>query len=448
MPPAKHNPIDKYGEKYEALHQSIVCNYFDNLLKTSGVDEAENQNAITKIEATEKNIVKLNSSVKWEKFVKAFIIALAAVFFAIGSLYAFIFALTEAKITLLIPVETFIFGALLIWLIIKKITPEIKVLKLNIMRMENLRDEQIDSAKSQVEPLLNLFSGQIPVKLAGKTCPDIKFDEAFDIRRYDCLHRKYGLAEKSDFHSSAVYVRSGEINEIPFCIFKTLNQKWETKTNKDSKTIRFYDYEFDKEGVEQEFERREEVNGSVIEAFPAYFYKSFLVYGSGKDSKPVLITEQIDENLDITGDTNNYRHYGVAEIRKKFIDYNNLYFKTIYHLLAPLLDAPHEQQDFVYLDAYKSNLCCYEHEYRVNQMDKSLFAPPFSATTNILKTRHYASDKENDKILVTAYGFKKIPRTVNVPVLADDNQYHEVPVDSCDYSLVSKETDITIKVRQ
>jgi len=157
------------------------------------------------------------------------------------------------------------------------------------------------------------------------------------------------------------------------------------------------------------------------------------------------------QTIDITGNTSNYTHYDVEEIRKRFNDYNNLYFKALYFSFAPLLSIPlyqqHKPHDFIYRDVYNSHWCGYEHEYAVNKMDVKAFRHPLSVTKNILKTRHYSSDDVSDTVSVDAYGYQSDKRTSYVSVFGGDGRFHDVRVDWDEYSLLCNKTNnITLKI--
>lgn len=161
-----------------------------------------------------------------------------------------------------------------------------------------------------------------------------------------------------------------------------------------------------------------------------------------------LITPSHLQVKDISGDIENYIHYDVDTMRKNFIDYNNLYFKSIYFAFAPLLAIPiyqqHKTHDFIYKDAYLQHACCFEHEFSVNKMKNTSFIHNDSVTNNILKTKHLSCRNQTDRVCVTAHGFRSEECTDYVSVWGGDGKYHSVPVNWTEYIAVAKHTETDI----
>jgi hypothetical protein len=551
---SEYQPLDEYKNTYKISHQNNVSEYFEDLLRQSQVNENENQITVKQINETTQRLAKVKSSFNAKKNWRFFLIFLTVILFAVSayfiySLYDGQYLKQKQNIIIAICFST-VFAILFIFLIIKILNPKIKNLNSIIDQLQSELNDLIVLAKSQVAPLLVLFSNRISARLSEKTYPLIRFDDAFDIRRFDCLHRKYHLGDNDNINESTFYVQSGEINGNPFCFFKTLNHFMGVKTYYGYKTIYWTEYYTDSQGKQQSRSRSEVLVATVTEPFPEYYYQIFLVYGNeaapnlsfnrnpsnaneltdkqiekkvAKETKkqeslmrrliskgknftmmansdfevlfgaidrdnevefrllftPVaqreilkLIKDKTEswgddfgfrkkkminfifpqhlQSIDITGNTDNYTHYDVAEIRKRFNVYNNLYFKAVYFSFAPLLAIPlyqqHKPHEFIYRDVYDSHWCGYEHEYAVNRMNVNAFRHPLSVTKNILKTRHYASDNESDSVTVNAYGYKSTPRTTYVSVWGGDGRFHNVRVDWDEYDLLNKQTNITLKI--
>lgn len=155
------------------------------------------------------------------------------------------------------------------------------------------------------------------------------------------------------------------------------------------------------------------------------------------------------EHADINSDPNRYIDYDLAQARKKFNDYNNSYFKSIYFTFAPLLAIPlyqqHKPREFIYKDKYDSNLSSWEHEAVANSFTQEILKHPASATFNMLKTRLVKSTKGADEVKVTAYGYEEFKEVDYVSVMGGDGYMHAVPVVWYRYEPVNKETSIVIK---
>ena len=86
-----------------------------------------------------------------------------------------------------------------------------------------------------------------------------------------------------------------------------------------------------------------------------------------------------------------YTSYDFEDIKKKFVDYQNAYFRHIYFAFSPVLAIPLYQQtvtqEYIYKDLYSSYVSFFEHEHVVNSMDVNKFRHEESATRNILKNK-------------------------------------------------------------
>ena len=147
-----------------------------------------------------------------------------------------------------------------------------------------------------------------------------------------------------------------------------------------------------------------------------------------------------------------YLGYDIEDMKVKFVNYNNAYFKSIYFTFAPILAIPLYQQQkphaYIYKDLYKGHLSFYEHENIVNMMNVNEFKHPLSQTRNILKTSFVKSGDSSDTISVTAYGYNTIQKTDFVNLYGGDGRFHSVPVNWIDYLPVQKQSDVEINVVQ
>lgn len=177
-------------------------------------------------------------------------------------------------------------------------------------------------------------------------------------------------------------------------------------------------------------------------------------YGDNFDFiKHKMINTVIPEHL-ISANLNDvagyFYGYDLEAMRIKFVSYNDRFLKDIYFALAPLLAIPLYQQqkphEYIYKDLYDSYVCFYEHERVANAMNASEFHHPLSSTRNILKTSVVKSGDFCDSLKVTSYGYKTANRTDYIARLGGDGRTHMVPVHWVEYTAVSKESSMSIKV--
>lgn len=144
--------------------------------------------------------------------------------------------------------------------------------------------------------------------------------------------------------------------------------------------------------------------------------------------------------------------YDFEEIKKKFIEYNNNYFKSIYFTFAPLLAIPlyqqHQPHEYIYQDLYDSYVSFFEHETVVNKLGEDQFKHPSSKTKNILKTRTVKSFDNTDKIEVVAYGYETFPRVDYITKFGGDGRMHTIPVHWTEYIPVTNTTLVDVKIAE
>lgn len=154
--------------------------------------------------------------------------------------------------------------------------------------------------------------------------------------------------------------------------------------------------------------------------------------------------------IDLDKSPNYFHSIDYEEIKTKFINYNNEYFKSIYFAFAPILSIPLYQQqkphEYIYKDLYESNVSFYEHEKIVNKMGEKNFSHPESKTRSILKTSIIKSENNKDQIKVNAYSYKTKQRTDFVTRLGGDGKLHTIPIFWTEFIPIMKESKVDINI--
>lgn len=169
-----------------------------------------------------------------------------------------------------------------------------------------------------------------------------------------------------------------------------------------------------------------------------------------KDRMINMIFPEHLKQLDLTIRDSYYHGYEFEEVKRRFVNYQNKFFKHIYFTFAPILAIPlyqqHKPHEYIYSDLYDSYVSFYEHEKVANFIGEHEFKHPLSKTRNILKTSTVKSGNYCDYVTVSAYGYETIPRTDFVTKLGGDGRMHTIPVHWIEYIPVVQETDIEINV--
>ncbi len=150
-----------------------------------------------------------------------------------------------------------------------------------------------------------------------------------------------------------------------------------------------------------------------------------------------FVSSEHSASWDLDTDYRRYYSYSADIAKRKFMDFNCAYFKSLYFDLAPLLSIPlyqqHKPQEYLYPESYPRNFTPYESEYLANRTGAQAFCHPESATPSVLKTEFLEREGKSDRIRVTAYSYRTEDRLDFVPTLGGDGNMHAVPVHWVEY---------------
>lgn len=154
------------------------------------------------------------------------------------------------------------------------------------------------------------------------------------------------------------------------------------------------------------------------------------------------------QNWQMHAHPSNYYSYDVDIARKKFIDYNVNYFRSVFFDFAPLLSVPayHDKPSLTFEPIKdRANYTNYEYEVLSNVIGVEKFMHESSVTEAILKTRFMHSENDTDCVAVTASSYTGENRVDFIPVFGGDGRMHPVPVPWVEYLPVQKTSTIAVK---
>ncbi|MDR2168879.1 MAG: hypothetical protein LBP59_01905 [Planctomycetaceae bacterium] len=291
---SEFQPLDEYKNIYKELHQKNVAEYFENLVKESEVNENENRKTVVQINSLKFELDEKKKSLR-DAYIQQHCMIFLIVFCVCCGIAAIAILNGAANDTIVrknwdfrfvqnisIAVIFWVvaFFCLSIFFIVKLIAPKIKELKTNVAELQKQLQLLIDLAWSQMSKLNSLFKRHISSRLMEKTYPLIKFDDYFDVRRFDCLQNKYGLWDNSDQNISTLFTQSGEINGNPFCFFTTLNHYLGSKTYQGSLTVHWTETSRNSDGKLRTKNCSHTLYAEVIKPCPQYWHDSYLIYGN------------------------------------------------------------------------------------------------------------------------------------------------------------------------
>ena len=304
--PEFDEPIDDYAAFFKDEHARNVTEHFEELVRSSGVDEQLNIQTMTELRALQQNVSASSSSRGWWKAGRIIAIIVAVALCAIAIYMQSIYFLAIAP------------AIALIVLIFKKINPEISSLNEKVAEFEKLRDEKSNEAWVQMEPLNDLYSWDTPAKLFMKTFPLISLDGYFSSERLKDLSENYGLSPAFNDGRSVFVTQSGAFKDNPFVIARYKEHWMGSKTYVGSIVIQWVESVRNADGNWVNVQRTQTLTASVVKPFPEYQVRSTIIYGH--EIAPNLSFSRTPSNLSGLEDgfmNNRRKESAIKKVEKK-----------------------------------------------------------------------------------------------------------------------------------
>ncbi|MND64040.1 hypothetical protein D3C80_553640 [compost metagenome] len=260
-----HEPLDHYQVSLKDAHQKHTADFFEDLVRTSRVDEAANARTVQDIRDLEQRGKASGASTRWWKLLRI------AVFVAVA---ATLFMAYRQHLAWLAGA-----GGLLI-AVFAKLNPVIKAGKNRTQALAEARAEKEALAWGQMAPLNNLFDWDIFARLVSKTFPTIALDPYFSHARLSNLRQSYGWSDAFNNSRSVMFAHTGVVSGNPFILAQTLNHWIGSKNYSGSLTIHWTEQVRDSNGRWNTVSRSQTLRASVNKPFPSYETESILVYGN------------------------------------------------------------------------------------------------------------------------------------------------------------------------
>lgn len=261
-----HEPLEQFSSHFRTAHVNNTSDFFEDLVRRSGVDEDANTRTVAELRELEKHAASAGSTNKWWRILRGITIAAAV----LAALYVFAH---YAWPWLLAPVIVF--------------SPAIYFLNrvinnsdVHLARLKEACDEKRAVAWGQMAPLNRLFDWDIVAKLMEKTVPRIAFDAYFSNGRMEELRNSFGWSGDVGDNHSIVFAHSGALNGNPFILARTLSHWMGSKSYDGSLSITWTEQYRNSQGKWETRTRHETLHASIERPFPEYENQTFIVYGN------------------------------------------------------------------------------------------------------------------------------------------------------------------------
>ncbi len=288
-------PLREYKQIYKDKHHQNVTEFIDDLVKKSNVDVEANRSTIKTIRKEEQKRDTIVKAIRKKSTLRGLLIFLIIVLAIALIISINQFTLSEEMTMIFVMVGSVIFIGLFLFLIIKKLNPQIKTMKKDKQKLDEVINTLMQEAFQQMFPLNQLFYEGMSRELFQKTIPLIKLDRMFDSKRFDYLVNRFGLSGVPDLDRSTLFVQSGEINGNPFFICDDLVHHLGVKQYSGSKTIHWTTSRT-VNGKRVTQHHTQVLTATVEKPFPMYAEQPYLIYGN--DAAPDLIFSREDSDAE------------------------------------------------------------------------------------------------------------------------------------------------------
>ncbi len=270
-------PLEYYTNYGKDTHSANVSEYFESLVKKSGIDVEANHTTVNKYREKQKHIATLEKKLGNNKLLRTLSIIFSAVIFITALLLS---ANMQSPLNLLLPILSLGVGIFAIVLSFKATKNKIKKLTEEIAKEKEQALLIKREAEAQMAPLNALFSDGDTFRLIEQTLPQIKFDSLFLFENLEDLKNNYGFNGIIGDRSSVFDVVSGRLYNNPFLFERSVNEIMSSHTYTGTLLISWVTYERDSKGRQVPRRRTQTLFASVTKPKPFYDVTTILSYGS------------------------------------------------------------------------------------------------------------------------------------------------------------------------
>ena len=263
-------PLRYYDSAGQKDHEENAKQYFEDLLKKSGIDAEENRRTVREYDRICREIDNLSKMIARLKRFKTLLI--------IGIVLGAVLTVTGISNLMNLLAGVPILSAS-IALLAAKVSPNIK--NSDVVRTKHIaeREKLLAEAWEQMRPLNSLFTDRDTLKLIEKTVPDFSFDDKFTKDQERVFKEKYDFLDMQNDESSMVDTLSGKFAGNPFLFCRRRIRTVGSQTYHGSLVISWTEARRDSQGKIRSVRRTQTLHASLTKPKPIFKYDTFLVYG-------------------------------------------------------------------------------------------------------------------------------------------------------------------------
>ena len=273
-------PLEYYTKVLKGAFQKNAEEYFDALVKKSGVSPEENAKTVARYNAAAAKADAAEKKLSTGKAVRVCVILLLVAALIAGAVFLYLSVTQGTWLHILIMVLCIGLAVVLIVLLCTKIKRMIETRQKKYEAAVSKANAVKAEAYEQMRPLHELFTFNMTRELIEKTEPDIRIDDYFDVKTFDLMSRKYGLHDNADESSSTVCVLSGTVEGNPFLYERDLVCRISDTTYTGSLVIHWTTYSYDSKGNRRAVHHTQTLTATYTAPAPVYGYNTRMFYGN------------------------------------------------------------------------------------------------------------------------------------------------------------------------
>lgn len=276
-------PLEYYTKHLKQEFRQSAADYFDGLVKRSGVDEKLNARTVQKYNAAYAVAEKERGKLGAAKAVRGLTIALIvmALIAALVMIICYACGVTSAIGVLIGGIACFVVGIALIAVLCTAVKNYVGRRQKNYDAAAEKADRIKNEAFDQLRPLHALFSWDATRELIQHAMPFMTFDKRLERERLEMLQNKYGYdAGSDDADVSTVFLLSGMAEGNPFVFQRKLRHAIISATYTGTLTIHWTTTHRDSEGHTVTEHHSQTLVATIQKPAPQYTYETRLYYGN------------------------------------------------------------------------------------------------------------------------------------------------------------------------
>lgn len=279
-------PKVMYERMLKEQYHKGATEYFNSLLKESGVSEEENASLVRSLRDAEKRLANTKKALAGALALKAFLIILAIItgIVGVGGILLGIFGpengIEKSWIGFIVGGVSLALMALFIVLLCTVVKKSVNEKKSANDTATSDKNRALKACEENAAPLNAIFDWGIPQKVMENATPIIDLDPIFTGERLQYLIEKFGFKEITAPGQSVLEVLSGQIQGNPFVLEKILDCTIGPKKYTGELTIHWTTTYRDSNGRTQTQHHSQTLHASVTKPAPFYSTITQLVYGN------------------------------------------------------------------------------------------------------------------------------------------------------------------------